>query len=92
MATNPSNDLYNKILDTFIILRDVSYEFKTYSANDIKNLIESKLKAKKREPKALQHLYELEKSISEIRDLFVKVKILQEPEPEPKSEPSKKDE
>jgi len=53
---------------------------------NLKLIVQMMLKAKKREPKALQHLYELEKSISEIRDLFVKVMILQEPEPSKKDE------
>ena len=54
-----SDSLYYKIFDTMLILKDVSYIFQTYSATDIKKLIATKLKAKKREPKDLQALYNL---------------------------------
>ena len=58
--------LYEKMLDTFLILRDVSQIFKTYSATDIKQLIKSKLQSK-REPRALQQLYMLEEAIRDLR-------------------------
>jgi len=75
-----SKDPYHKILDTLLVIRDLSDEFKTYSATDIKNLISAKMKAKKREPKALQRLYDLEKMIGEIRDTLVLAKIMYENE------------
>lgn len=50
MATEKQKDiLYEKLLDTCIILRDVHYRFQPYSARDIKTLIDSKLKSKKEE-------------------------------------------
>jgi hypothetical protein len=65
--------LYGEILDMMLLLRDVAYEFKCYSANDIKKLIASKLKAV-REVKALKHLYELEVSIGNLRSSFITVR------------------
>jgi hypothetical protein len=75
-----SKDPYHKILDTLLVIRDINQEFLTYSATDIKNLISSKMKAKKREPKALQRLYDLERMIGEIRDTLVLSKIMYEKE------------
>jgi len=44
--------LYEKILDIFLVLRDTREQFMTYSAQDIKKLIESKIKSKTtKEPK-----------------------------------------
>ena len=63
--------LYHKIFDTLLVLRDVASYFKIYSAADIKNLIRAKLKAKKRAPKDLQSLYELETMIRTIRESFI---------------------
>lgn len=71
---DPEDDLYPKILDTLLVLRDVSYQFQTYSANDIKKLITAKLKAKKRGPKDLDALYNLEAMIRTIRESFIVVK------------------
>jgi hypothetical protein len=71
---NHTDSLYNKILDMLLVLRDVSYDFKTYSANDIKKLIASKLKAKKKDPKNLQALYNLEMMIRDIREEFIVAK------------------
>jgi hypothetical protein len=65
------DSLYYKIFDTMLVLKDVSYIFKTYSATNIKNLISSKLKAKKRGPKDLQALYNLEMMIRNIREEFI---------------------
>jgi len=60
--------LYEKILDIFLVLRDTREQFMTYSAQDIKKLIESKMKSKTtKEPKALQELYRLEAMITELR-------------------------
>ena len=69
------DDPYYKIFDTLLVIRDIREEFKTYSAQDIQNLISAKMKAKKREPKALQRLYDLEKMIGEIRDTLVLAKL-----------------
>ena len=67
-------DLYEKILDTLLVLRDVRERFQTYSASDIKALIASKMKAIKREPKALEHLYMLERMITDLRETLVTAK------------------
>ena len=72
-----TQNLYHKIFDTLLVLRDVSSDFKTYSAADIKALITAKLKAKKRNPKALQSLYELETMIRIIRESFIIAKTEQ---------------
>ena len=69
-----SDSLYYKIFDTMLILKDVSYIFKTYSATDIKKLIATKLKAKKRGPKDLEALYNLEMMIRNIREEFIVAK------------------
>ena len=66
--------LYEKILDITIALRDVHDLFRPSSAQDIKKLIASKMKAKKKEPKALDQLYILEKMITELRETFVVAK------------------
>ena len=69
-----SDSLYYKIFDTMLILKDVSYIFQTYSATDIKKLIATKLKAKKRGPKDLEALYNLEMMIRNIREEFIVAK------------------
>lgn len=61
--------LYNTLFNTLLILRDVSMEFKPYSANDIKALIASKMK-RGRNPTALQNLYDLEAIIADLRSSF----------------------
>jgi len=66
--------LYYQILDTMLVLRDTADLYKTYSANDIKSLIAAKLKAKKKEPKDLQSLYNLETMIRTIRESFIVAK------------------
>ncbi len=71
---DPIDDLYPKILDTLLVLKDVSYQFQTYSANDIKKLITAKIKAKKRGPKDLDALYNLEEMIRTIRESFIEAK------------------
>ena len=67
-------DLYEKFFDTLLVLRDVRERFQTYSASDIKALIASKMKAIKKEPKALEHLYLLEKMIGELREALITAK------------------
>ena len=66
--------LYYKIFDSLIALRDVRDQFHTYSANDIKKLISSKLNSKKRGPKDLELLYNLETMIRDIRESFIVAK------------------
>jgi hypothetical protein len=69
-----TDNLYYKIFDTLVLLRDVSDQFRTYSANDIKKLISSKLNAKKRGPKDLELLFNLEAMIRDIRESFIVAK------------------
>ena len=68
------SNLYEKVLDTFLILRDVRERFSTYSSTDIKKLIAAKMKSI-REPSALNHLYELEKAIADLRESLEKEKL-----------------
>ena len=68
------SNLYEKVLDTFLILRDVRERFSTYSSTDIKKLIAVKMKSI-REPLALKHLYELEKAIANLRESLEKEKL-----------------
>ena len=65
--------LYPKILDTMLVLRDVSEKFRFYSAKDIKSLIASKMKSK-REPRDLQQLYTLEAMIANLRESMTEEK------------------
>jgi hypothetical protein len=68
----PGEDLYDKILNIIIVLKDTRDAFLGYSAQDIKKLIKAKLEAKTlKEPKDLAKLYELEKMISDLRDTFI---------------------
>ena len=66
--------LYEKILDTLLTLRDTADHFRIRSAQDIKTLIASTLKAVRREPKDLQLLYRLEAMITDLRKTFVAAK------------------
>lgn len=72
---NSEDKLYGEILDMMLLLRDVAYEFKCYSANDIKKLIASKMKAV-REVKALKQLYQLEEVIGSLRSSFVSARAV----------------
>jgi len=88
-----TQNMYHKIFDTLLVLRDVASDFKIYSAADIKALIAAKLKAKKREPKDLQSLYELETMIRTIRESFIIAKteaIIDNRENEKNKEDTKK--
>jgi hypothetical protein len=63
------DDLYTKILDTLLTLRDTAEHFKIRSSQDIKKLIQAKMTAKTlKEPKDLATLYALEKEIHELRE------------------------
>jgi hypothetical protein len=69
------DDLYTKILDTLLTLRDTAEHFKIRSAQDIKKLIQAKMTAKTlKEPKDLAVLYALEKEIRELREAMEQVK------------------
>lgn len=74
MATQVDHKLYEKILDIKLVLRDLQDKLKTYSAQDIKKLIAAKLKNVKKEPAALEELYELEAMIAELRQTFIVAK------------------
>jgi hypothetical protein len=74
MSAEQGHKLYEKILDIKLVLRDLQDEFKTYSAQDIKKLIGSKLKSVKKGPAALQELYRLEAMITDLREAFVLAK------------------
>jgi hypothetical protein len=68
------HNLYQKILDTLLVLRDTADHFRIRSAQDIKKLITSKLKALRREPKDLEQLYRLEAMITDLRNTFLLAK------------------
>ena len=75
MTSQEDPKLYEKILDTFLVLRDVSDRFKTYSARDINALIASKMRMKTdREQIHLQQLYRLEAMIKDVRESMAKAK------------------
>jgi hypothetical protein len=68
MAT-PFDVLYEKLFNTLLYLRDAREHFHTYSAQNIKKLIQTKMTAKTlKEPKGLGELYALEKQIRELRE------------------------
>lgn len=64
--TMSEGDLYYKVHDMLLVLRDTRERFSTYSAKDIKELIANKLKSV-REPVALKELYQLESMITDLR-------------------------
>jgi len=61
-----SDKLYGIVFDMLLTLRDTREHFSTYSARDINALIAAKMKSV-REPRALKQLYDLEKTITELR-------------------------
>jgi len=63
-------DLYEKILDTLLELRDTADHFRIRSAQDIKKLIWSKMNGV-REPKDLELLYRLEAMITDLRKTLI---------------------
>ena len=68
-------DPYDKILNILLTLRDTAEHFKIRSAQDIKKLIKAKMDAKTlKEPKDLGKLYELEKMITDLRELLAAAK------------------
>lgn len=64
------SDLYEKILNTLLELRDTAEHFRIRSAQDIKKLISSKMNGI-REPKDLQLLYKLEAMIADLRKTLI---------------------
>ena len=66
-------DLYEKILNTLLELRDTAEHFRIRSAQDIKKLIWSKMNGV-REPKDLQILYALEAMITDLRQSLISAK------------------
>ena len=62
--------LYPKLLDLKLVLRDTQDHFMTYSARDLLNLIHSSVQNKRKQPAALDLLYELETRIAEVRHLI----------------------
>jgi hypothetical protein len=69
--SEPDHKLYEKIVDILIVLRDTRENFIGYSASDIKKLIAAKMKAVRREPKALEQLYRLEAMITDLRKTLI---------------------
>ena len=71
IMSEPDHKLYEKIVDILIVLRDTREVFIGYSASDIKKLIAAKMKAVRREPKALEQLYRLEAMITDLRQTLI---------------------
>ena len=77
-----SDNLYEKILNALLVLRDTRETFRTYSAQDIKNLINAKMISKSlKEPKDLAELYRLEKMITALRESIEAAKSLKASSP-----------
>ena len=65
---------YGKFVDIVITLRILRERLHTYSAGDIKKLVERKSKSKKT-PAALQQLYALEAMIADLRATLEKEEV-----------------
>jgi len=65
-------DLYPKLLDILLVLRDTAEFFRVYSASDLKDLIEASLHNKKKMPEGIRRLYDLERRIAEVQALITK--------------------
>jgi hypothetical protein len=61
------SDIYLKLFDTRLVLRDTAEFFRIYSAEDLKSLVHAALHNKKKMPAGIQKLYELERRIAEVR-------------------------
>jgi hypothetical protein len=66
-----TEDLYTKLFNILLVLRDTRDHFRAYSATDIKSLIKRGVESKTKVPKPLKDLYELEKIISDLRNAFL---------------------
>jgi len=62
-----TNDIYPKLLDTLLVLRDTAEIFRIYSAQDMKRIIEAAVSNKKKMPAGIQALYDLEQRIAATR-------------------------
>jgi len=71
-----NNVVYSKLLDTIIVLKQAVEHFKVYSANDLTKVIDSSIRNKRREPEGIQRLYNLEKRITEVRELLAEQKTI----------------
>ena len=68
-------ELYGQVWDILVTLNAVNNTFTPFSAQDIKTLITTKLKAKTpKDSKYLEQLYKLEGMIRELRESFNIVK------------------
>ena len=66
-----TEDLYTKLFNILLVLRDTRDHFKHYSTTDIKLLIKRGIKTKIKVPEPLKDLYELEQIISDLRNAFL---------------------
>jgi hypothetical protein len=62
--------LYPQLHDVIITLDAANKLFTPFSAQDIKDLITAKIKAKKKTPMRLEKLYKLEEMIRDLRETF----------------------
>ena len=67
--------LYGKMLDMKLVLRDTQDHFKVYSAKDLVNLIHSSTHNRRNRPVEIQLLFDLEKRITEIRNIIEEERI-----------------
>ena len=70
------NQIYSKLLDILILLREDADHFRSYSAKDLTKMIDASIHNKRREPEGIQRLYSLEKRITEVRELLAEQKTI----------------
>ena len=70
-----NNKIYQQLFNTLLVLRDTSEDLRCRSANDLKKVINSSIKSKRKEPSDIQKLYELEQMITDLRHLLMSAKI-----------------
>jgi hypothetical protein len=62
-----TKDIYSKLLDARLVLRDTAEYFRIYSAQDMNRLIEAAIHNKKKVPAGIKALYDLEQRIMAVR-------------------------
>ena len=70
------NQIYSKLLDILIVLKEDADHFRSYSAQNLTKMIDASIHNKRREPEGIQRLYSLEKRITEVRELLAEQKTI----------------
>jgi Mg2+ and Co2+ transporter CorA len=70
------NQIYSKLLDILIVIKQDADHFKPYSAQNLTKMIDASIHNKRREPEGIQRLYSLEKRITEVRELLAEQKTI----------------